>query len=174
MPQVLILLCLLTAVLFILTRRIFIKIKKEDGLKIEIHLPIFALCLTERRGARKEKKKKSARSQDYLAIFRLIGDAADTLKNCRVTIKRIELPLKGDANDFGAFTTPIIYQSFIYSLLAYIDTKVQKLTLYSGAVASSGRANSFYCDVTVEGRFFRLLYTAIFVYYRIRRDGTFG
>lgn len=174
MSEILILLCLFTAVFFILTRRIFIRIEKAKVLKIEIHFPVFALCLTERRGARKEKKKKSARSQDYLAIFRLIGDAADTLKNCRVTIKRIELPLKGEANNSGAFTKPIIYQSIIYSLLAYIDTKVQKLTLYSGAVATSGRANSFSCDVTVEGRLFRLLYTAIFVYYRIRRDGTFG
>jgi hypothetical protein len=173
MSAILILLCLFTAVFFILTRRIFIRIEKAKVLKIEIHFPIFALCLTQKPSRNKTNKTKK-KAYDYRKIYKTIRDTCDMLDGCEIIIKKIELPLKGEANNLGAFTTPIIYQSIIYSLLAYIDTKVQKLTLYSGAVASSGRANSFYCDVTVEGRFFRLLYTAIFVYYRIRRDGTFG
>ena len=164
-------LCLVSAVLFIFTRKIFIKIKKNDLLKIEIHFPILALHLTERKG---EKKAKKTKKRNYIAIYKIIRDAADTLDGCEVLIKSIELPLRSDPEDEGAFTKPLTYQAFIYSLLAYIDTKVQKLTLYSGAVISTDKASGFSCDITVKGRLYRLLYTLLLIYRRTRREGIKG
>ena len=162
-------LCLVTAVLFIFTRKIFIRVKKGDRLKIEIHFPILALHLTERQGDKKKKKKRKKRN--YIAIYKIIRDAADTLDGCDVIIKSIEIPTKGNACDVGAFTKPFAYQTLIYSLLAYIDTKVQKLTLYSGAIASTNRASSFSCDVTVKGRLYKLISTLLLIYRRTRREG---
>ena len=162
-------LCLVSAVLFIFTRQTFIKVKKSDLLKIEIHFPILALHLTERKG---EKKKKKTRKRNYSAIYKIIHDAADTLDGCEVLIKSIEIPIKNNVGDIGAFTKPFIYQSVIYSLLAYIDTKVQKLTLCNGAVTSTDKASSFSFDILVKGRLYKLLYTLLLIYRRTKKVET--
>ena len=174
MSGILIFLCLITLVSFILTRRIFVKIMKEDVLKIEIHFPLFALCLTERRRKKNEKAKNTKGVRGYRTIYKIITDTADRLGDCEVRIKSIKLPLKGDVRNIGAFTRPFFTQSIIYSIIAYIDTKVQKLTLYSGALISTSEEKSFSFDVTVIGRLYKLLFTALFVYRRIRRDGSLG
>ena len=158
-------LCLSLAVLIILTRKIFINVKKDDILKIEIHFPIFALHLSEKKGSKTNKKKNN----NYRKIIILIREIAGRLGGCEILVKSITLPIKGCADDRGAFTKPFAFQAIIYSVLAYIDTKVQKLTVYNGAVTSSSEVSSVCCDITVKGRLIRLLTAAILVYLRTRK-----
>ena len=161
--------CLSLTVLFIFTRKIFINVKKDDILKIEIHFPVFALLLTEK----KEEKQKSDKKPSYRNIVRLIREIPGKLSSCEVIIKSITLPIKSAPDSPGAFTKPFIVQSLIYSALAYIDAKVQKLTVYNGAVKSSAEARSFCCDITVKGRLFRLLTAAVTVYLRTRKNARY-
>ena len=162
--------CLSLTVLFIFTRKIFINVKKDDILKIEIHFPIFALLLTEK----KAEKQKSKNKIGYRDIARLIREIAGKLGGCEVLIKSITLPVKSAPDSPNAFTKPFIFQSLIYSALAYIDTKVQKLTVYNGAVTSSNAASAFRCDITVKGRLIRLLTIAMMIYLRTRKNARYA
>ncbi len=145
---------------FILTRRVWVRIIKEDVLRIEMHLPLLALYLY----GDKDKKKKKKKETDKLstrAYIRIIAGTLRRVRRCEVAVKKITLPCKADS--FGTMTLvkPFGYQGLIYAIIAYLKTKAHKLILEDNAITSSPDITEAQYYFTVKLRLYELIYAVL-------------
>ena len=156
--------------LFALTREVWVRVINREFLTIEIHLPIFALILTKEN---KSKQKKSSKKQKKLSALTYIQIFTKTLKRlekCELVIKKLAPPQKQSSFSYSTVIKPYGYQSLIYGLIAYLDTRVQRVTLCENAVTYIPDNPIFLCDVTVKARLFEILFGAFCLYKNIKKE----
>ncbi len=145
--------------LFILTRTVWVRVIKEERLRIEFHLPLLALLLISEE--KNNKKKKDSKETDKLSVRAYIRAVAGTLarvKKCEVVIKRVVLPCKIEKFSGFSLVKPFGYQGLIYSIIAYLKTKAQRLTLEDNAIISSPDIRNTQFYVTVKLSLFNLIF----------------
>lgn len=143
---------------FILTRRVWVRIIKEEGLKIEIHLPLLALCLY---GKSNKKENKETDKLSTRAYLRVIAGTLRRVRHAEVIIKKITLPLKVASFGSSTLVTPFAYQGLIYTVIAYLKTKAKRLILCDNAITSSPDVNKAQYYVTVKLRLYQLIYALL-------------
>ena len=155
-------------ILFVLSRTVWLRIIKDDKFSIELHLPLLAVCLTQkdedkekRRKSKEERKKEQTEKISPRAYIRIFGDTINRIKKSTIIVKRVVLPL--NLRDFNAFTllSPFAYQGFIYSIIAYLKTKTDRLILEDNAVISSPDVKKIQFYVTVKLRLYQLIYALL-------------
>ena len=124
--------CILTAMLFALTRKTYVKIIKNDTLHVEIHFTIIALCFTKR----KEEKEKDGNNRrenkkNYIRIFSKILEIVD---HCEIEVNSLLIPQNEKTFSVSTTTAPYRYHALLSALIAYIATKAQKLTICDNAI----------------------------------------
>ena len=140
---------------FILTRKVWVRVIKDNKLKIQLHLPLLALHLTvDEKSKRKTKGKNDLGARSYLKI---IANTLDKIKDCEVVIKRVILPC--NTQNFGSLTlvNPFAYQGLIYTAIAYLKTKAKRLSLEDNAIISSPDVRNTQFYITMKLRLFQLI-----------------
>ena len=119
---------------FILTRKIWVRVIKENRLRIEIHLPLLALCLQARKERKADRGEGALGARSYI---RVIAGVLSKIGDCELLIKRIALPCRTEK--FGALTlvSPFGYQGLVYTFIAYLKTKTKRLAIEDNAIISS-------------------------------------
>ena len=145
---------------FILTRIVWVRVIKEEMLRVEIHLPLLAICLYQE-NKNNEKEKKETDKLSARAYIRIIAGTLSRTKNCELEIKQIALPCKIDSFDTMTLVKPFGYQGLIYSIIAYLKTKAKKLILCDNAIISSPDITKAQYYVTVKLRLFQLIHAAL-------------
>ena len=158
MAGVLIFLLLIFLIFYILTRIAWVRIIKEENLKIEIHLPIFALHILIKKKNNKAKRRDKEGEISYLGYFRLIGGVVARLKNASIDVKKICLPIKTDSFSSSTLIKPLGQQAIICAFIAYLRTKTEKLIVNDNAISLSPDINEIQCHVTVKLMLFQLIY----------------
>ena len=141
--------------LLILFQKICVRIVKSDGFKIELELFPITVVFTNKKEKDEQKKKhgesKPAKRGILKTVFRI-------LSRSDVTLYRLVVPT--ESNNSAAYTGAVIYPA-----LSYASSYAKSLTLKDGAIyVTSDDAASFFIDISVGMRLFRLLYELI-VYY---------
>lgn len=170
MAGILILLLASFILFFVLSRMVLVRIIKGDGFKIEIHLPILALHLINRNEDKSSKNKKSKISLSPIGYIRIITNVADRLKGTEISVKTIALPIKAKKFSKAAILRPLRQQAAIYTLIAYLRTKAEKLVLDDNTIILSPDIDVLHCYVTLKIRLYRLIYSLITVMHDIRKE----
>jgi hypothetical protein len=154
MQAILLFLLLSFTALYIFTRTCFVRIKKFEKLKIEIHLQILAYILTPVRrsnNSRKDKNKSKSRRIILAALEELI-------KNSMVVIHSLKIPY----SDREATVVKMIrYRIYLATLLSYIDSMSHKFILCDNALTLSPDISSIQYDVSIRCRLYQLIYNLI-------------
>lgn len=166
----LIVIILLALVLFILSRDVWVKVKNGEFLIIEIHLPILAIILTKKNKKKSEKQKKKAKELSAPTYIRIIIKELKRFEKCEVVINRVTPPHKANNFSYSTLTKPYGYQSLIYAVIAYLETKVEKLTLKENAVSFIPGNSLFLCDITIKARLYRIAFGAYCLYRNINKE----
>ena len=156
-------------ILFVLSRIVWIRIIKDDKFKIELHLPLLAICLTENSEKQKKKKRKNKdeRKKEKIekisarAYIRIFGNTIERIQKSTVVVKRVILPLGLNGFDTMTLVTPFAYQGLIYTIIAYLKTKTDRLILEDNAVISSPDVKKIQFYVTVKLRLYQLIYALL-------------
>ena len=144
---------------FVLTRRIFVRIIREEDMNIEIHLPLLALCLRIKDKSKKDKKQTEKLS--LRAYIRIIAATLTRVSGCEVLVERIALPCKIDGFSQSTLLKPFGQQGLIYAAIAYIKSKAHKLILYDNAIISSPDITKAQYRITLKLRLFELIYALL-------------
>ncbi len=154
MAGVLIGLILLFLLFFILTRRVWLRVINDGVLRIQLHLPLLSLHLTDEG---KEKNKKSGKGLSARAYLRVIAGTLDRVRVCEVQIDKIALPYKIDS--FSGFTLvrPFGLQGIVYALIAYLKTKTKRLSVSHNAIISSPDITKAQYYITARLRLYQLI-----------------
>ena len=155
---------------FILTREVWVKVKNGEFLIIEFHFPIFALVLKKENSSGAKKHKKNAKKLSALTYIRIIVKTLKRFQECKIIIKRITPPQKMREFGYSYLIKPYGYQSLIYTLIAYLETKVEKLTLEKNAVNFIPGNSLFLCDVTVKGKLYKIALASFCLYRNINKE----
>ena len=160
-------------ILFVLSRTVWVRIIKEEQFRVELHLPLIAVHLIDDKKKEKEKGGKGKDKADKIssrAYIRIFGNTLEHIRKSTVIVKRVALPLK--LADFDAMTlvTPFAYQGVIYTIIAYLKTKTDRLILLDNAVISSSDINSLQFYVTVKLRLYQLIYALLTVKKGIEKE----
>ena len=174
MAGILIFLILSFMIAFILTRVSWVNVINGEFLRIEFHLPIFALILKKRNKSKAEKQRDKAKGLSALTYIRIIVKTLKRFEKCEVIVKKITPPQKMREFDYSTLTRPYGYQSLIYALIAYLETKVEKLTLYENAVTFVPDNSLFLCDITVKARLYEIAIGVVCLYRYIKKEKRFS
>ena len=144
---------------FILTRVVWVRVIKENDLRIQLHMPLLALHLKS--DSKKEKTNLKDKKQEIKlstrAYFRVIAGTLARTERCEVLVKRIILPCKANAFDGFTLVRPFGYQGLIYAAIAYLKTKAKHLALEDNAIISSPDVTEAQYYVTVKLRLYELI-----------------
>ena len=149
-------------ILFILTRIIWINIVKDDGFRMELHLPIIAIHFSKSKskGANIKKLRKKLTTLQYRKIAEKLSSLVE---KSEIIIKRIEFPEKTGEITNATFVRPYRYQGVFFALYAYLKTKAEKITLCNNAIALSSDGSAIRYNFTVKLRLYQLIFTALSV-----------
>ncbi|MBE6532961.1 MAG: hypothetical protein E7676_05615 [Ruminococcaceae bacterium] len=170
MAGILIILILSFMIAFIITRSVWVRVINGELLRIEFHLPVFALILTKKNKSKGEKQKKKRRELSALTYIAIIIKTLKRFDRCEVAIDKVSPPQKEEKFKASTLTKPYGYQSLIYTIVAYLETKVRKLTLKENAVAFIPSNPLFLCDITVKGRLYEIALGAFCLYKNIQKE----
>lgn len=165
MAGIFIFLTILVGTIFILSRNVIIKVQKYENFRIELHFPILALILTDRKKKTREEEKLTFRS--YSLLFR---DVARICENASVLIQSINVG--GGSEEFNEKSTlrPYRIHSMISVLIAYLAQNARKLTIEDNALTlapDSPRGVTF--EVTAVMTLFHAAYGALIIYNDIKK-----
>ena len=160
MAGIIIVILLLFLLFFILTRRVWVKFVSEEELTIEIHMPIFSLQINNN-GKNKKGKKSSDEKLSYLAYLRIISAVVDTIKTSRIEIKKISIPINNEIDSPGWFIKPVGYQYGLFSFIAYLRTKTEKITIEDNAFILSPDIDKIHFHLTVKSRIYEVIHAAL-------------
>lgn len=170
MAGILIILILSFMIAFIITRSVWVRVINGELLRIELHLPVFALILTKKNKSKGEKQKKKRRELSALTYIAIIIKTLKRFDRCEVAIDKVSPPQREEEFKASTLTKPYGYQSLIYTIVAYLETKVRKLTLKENAVAFIPSNPLFLCDITVKGRLYEIALGAFCLYKNIQKE----
>lgn len=141
-------------IFFIFSRNIWVRIIKKEKLKIEIHLPIFALVLTNKHTGVEEKKKKSL---SPIGTLSLADEVIRQLRSCRVSLGSLIIP-QGDAPfNASAFLRPIAKRNAVYTIIAFFKSRLKYFDVEKNAITISPDVSHTQFYITVKLRFFKLI-----------------
>ncbi len=146
---------------FTLTRHTYVKIKKNDVWRVELHFTLSAIHLEKTivgktdSDSKRTKKKKRRSASYYRAVFRRINELFEVAE---VEINKLSVPSE-DREDFDSrtMTRPWRYHTAISALLAYLRTKSEKLTVDDNAIILNPDTDRFSIDMTVKVRLYHLV-----------------
>lgn len=154
-----ILLILSFLILFYFSRIVWVKIIKDEELKIELHLPLLALCLTtDKKGKKKTEQKDKL---DVLSYFRIATNTLSTVKKCTVTIHKIHLPFKDKQITPSSLLKSFGAQGLIYSAISHLKAKISRLLIDDNAIISSPDIAKTHFYFTIKLRLFQLIYALL-------------
>ncbi|MBQ8302220.1 MAG: hypothetical protein IJX97_01560 [Clostridia bacterium] len=150
---------LITAFLlfYVSTRKTKIKIKKQDRMKIELHLQLIAFEFFIKKS--KEQKGKKNKENSKHKRKRIITTVLRVVRKGELHIERLALPYPN--TDSLSFTRPFRYRILISSLIAYLETKAKKITLSDNAIILSPDINALQYDLTVTCKLYELIYAVV-------------
>jgi len=161
---------LLSFVLFyFFTRIVWIRIIRGEKIKIEIHLPIFALHLIkgDDSGDNKEKKPEKISGIGY---FRIITGVIARIKDATIEIKKIIIPIKTENFNKSAITRPIRQHALICAFIAYLRTKTRNIVVEDNAITLSPDVNVLHCYVTIKLRLYQFIHGLITVWHSTNEE----
>ncbi len=162
MAGIYIVLALITAVLFLLTRKSKLTVTKNARLVIRLDLVFLSIQLTEREKTKNQRKKKKKSSPEFRR--KLISRTRDILSKSELEIKRIY-----PGNFFypkKPSQIPLIYLSHIsiYAFIALLSAHAKKLTLSPDALSPSSEYDADYVFV-LKAPLIILLYAILLIRY---------
>ena len=164
MAGVLIVIILSFLFFFILTRKVWVRVIKEENFRLQFHLPLLSLHLTKRKKQESDKKDQSSKSKTRLGIrsyFRIVTSTLDHVENCEITVKQVILPCKTGNFSASTLVSPFGYQGLIYTVIAYLKTKTKNLVLEDNAIISSPDVTETQFYLTVKLRLYQLIYALL-------------
>ena len=156
--KIYIILSVTTIILFILTRKVHFRIKKDEHLIFSIGFMLFKLEFTKNQGSFEEKTEiESGIPPDIDEVFSLISILLSYTKKCTITLHKLSIPL-----DQPTYTNPMLYfglRAVVSSFIAYIDSRVEKLTIADNAFILDPDRN-FIIDIDIGIGLFNLIILA--------------
>lgn len=147
---------------YILTRVIWIRIVSEERIKLEIHLPILSIkIVNDTDGGNAKKKPRENEHLSIVAYIRIISAVIQKIHTSRIEINRIAIPLDKQKLTKGNFFGPIGYQYAIFGVIAYLNTKTEKLTIEDNAIILSPDIKKAQFYITVKPRMYELIFALI-------------
>ena len=172
MAWVLIFLLILFLLFYFLTQIVWVRIIKGEGFKVEIHLPIFAIHLikSDDNGDNKEKPSKEKDKPLFFGYIRIITGIVDRIKNAKIEVKKIILPVKGEDFDKSAILRPLRQHALICAFIAYLRTKTENLKVEDNAITLSPDVNVLHCYVTIKLRLYQLIHGLLSLRHSINEE----
>ena len=172
MAGILISLLLVFLVFFIMTRTVWVRIIKGKDFKVEIHLPILAIHIVKKNdnGDKRKNPKSKDKKISYIGYFRIITGVVARLKNARIVIKKITLPINDENFDKSSIIKPLRQHALICAFIAYLRTKTEKLTLEDNAISLSPDVTALQCYVTFKLRLYQLIHGLLSVRHSIYEE----
>lgn len=159
--KIYIILSVTTILLFILTRKVHFRIKKDEHLIFSIGFMLFELELIKNQGSFEEKAEKteieSGIPPDIDEVFSLISILLSYTKKCTITLHKLSISL-----DQPTYTNLMLYfalRAVVSSFIAYIDSRVEKLTIADNAFILDPDRN-FIIDIDIGIGLFNLIILA--------------
>lgn len=151
----------ITILLFLITRRVYIRVIKSDVTVVSIGFILFKLELTKKQNSKQEKPvdtdTKSEIPLEFNEVFSLLAMLMRYFKKCTITIRRLTVPYKTKEDNIYS---PIGFRAALSALLVYIDSSVEKLIVTDNAfILSSDTKPQF--DITLGILLFDLIVLAI-------------
>lgn len=168
MAEVQIGLILTFLIFFVMTRTVFVHIINDGNFRIEVHLPLLALCLSE--SAKEQEKDNAEEKLSARSYVKIASRTLEKIKSCEVYVNGITLPCRTDSFDGFTFVRPFGYQFIIYSLIAYFKTKVRRLVLSDNAVISSPNVDKTQFNITFKLGLFHLIRAALSIKHSIEKE----
>ncbi len=153
-------------IIFIFTRTVWIKVIRSEGFKLELHMPILAIELSQGQKKKPPKKRRSGgkgydlQRSEYL---RIISSLMRIIEHSSVTVTKISVSSSGRENLY-------LYFPFIYSFLAYFKTKAKKITINDDAIILSPDSQGFLLEFTVKVELYRFLFSIVTLYFDIMKE----
>lgn len=156
--KIYIILSVTTILLFILTRKVHFRIKKDEHLIFSIGFMLFKLEFIKNQGSFEEKTEiESGIPPDIDEVFSLISILISYTKKCTITLHKLSISL-----DQPTYTNPMLYfglRAVVSSFIAYIDSRVEKLTIADNAFILDPDRN-FIIDIDIGIGLFNLIILA--------------
>ncbi len=149
-----------TIILFLLTRKIHIRIKKFDNFVFSIEYILFGLEITKsEQGAKNDNDdlEEGGNNTSTNELFSLLSPPLKYSSKSIITLKRLNIPWQTPNSDiFSAIT----FTSILSSAIAYVESKVEKLIIVNNAFTLDPD-RGFLLDLDVGISLFNLLILAI-------------
>ena len=148
--------------LFILTRKIDVKVIKDEALLIKISFNIFALVLTEEKIKRKEIRKIPKVLRSLKGIFKsadyLISKSIVNVFKCNLL----------DADERGL---PLLYNASFYVsakvLFYYLSQNARKVNNYTNSIFKTDEMNGDSIDISIHFSLWHMIISALLLLYYI-------
>lgn len=147
-----ILLILSFTLFFILTRDGIIRLRKEEGLRIEIHLQLIAFVINPRKEEKPSEKGKSETKKIVLKAVRRL------LKRSRVRLTRLAIPYPREE---ASVTSLARYRILSAAAISYVDTLSKQFVLCDNAIILSPDLSSIQYDLSIKCRLYEIVYALI-------------
>ncbi len=138
---------------FVLTRMIWIRLIKYDELKVEIHLPIIAIVLSKSKEQNKgNTQKKRGRDKDSSSVdLRIILYVIKLIDHSKIKINHFSLPKTEEESK------AYLYNAAIFTALAYLKSKSQKLILTHDALVLFSDSKTLELELISKIHLYRLI-----------------
>lgn len=154
MAVIYIILSLLTAILFILTRKVRVGIEKREFLTIKIDLIFFTLCLFDTDKAKKKRKKAKA---DKKFIYQKISDL---LSRSKISVLKLDLSPFGDAEAPSLAPLWLGNRAVSFAILAYLKGASKQIYVSDDALDHSPDDPLIY-HLILTAPMYLILYTSL-------------
>ena len=149
--MIFILLILSFLVFFIITRKATVRLIKEENLRIECHMQIFALVISPGGRQRdKNRKKKAASRRSILAALRRL------IKHSNVIIYKLHVPFAEIREN--SVTAAVRRRILSATVISYLETVAERIYLSDNAIILSPDLSSLQYDLSIESRLYLILY----------------
>lgn len=133
-----------TLILFILTRRVHIRVIKKENTVFSIGFSLFKIEFTKNKKSLSEKAslQESAEGEtpvDFGEIFSLIKSLLRYFRKCTVTVRHLAVPISESSPGIYKFFG---FRAVISVALAYIESNVEKLIISDNAFILSSDGNT--------------------------------
>nr|MBE6545423.1 hypothetical protein [Oscillospiraceae bacterium] len=157
-------------IFFSLTRESMVKIIKKDRLRIEVHLQIIAYIWTKKDNSDNANKSKRKKRFSKEKRDRIIAAIRRVIRKGEVRVNRLALPYDEGNFDKASVLRPVRYRILAYTLIAYLSTKTNRLTLRDDAIILSPDIDNLQYELTVKCRQYELLYALWTLYIGILKE----
>lgn len=154
MAVIYIILSLITAILFILTRKVRVGIEKREYLTIKIDLIFFTLCLFDTDKTKRNRKKSKA---DKRFIYQKI---TELLSRSRISVLKLALSPFGDTEAPSLAPLWLGNRAVSFAILAYLKGASGQLYVSDDALDRSSDDTLIY-HLILTAPMYLILYTSL-------------